>query len=180
MNQLDTLDLFQKYHCTDPKEQIFKTQTEDLVHTFPDFYDRNLLPGHLTGSAWIVNEATDKALLVHHRKLNQWMQPGGHAEPTDKSIYHTACRELEEETGIKITKKITAEIFDIDIHIFPARGDMPQHAHYDIRFCFVIAEDTALSISSESKDLQWFSLEQIKEMTQEESILRMVRKTAKL
>lgn len=42
----------------------------------------------------------DKVLLIHHRKLDMWMGPGGHVEPNE-SPHLTAQRECFEETGIK-------------------------------------------------------------------------------
>lgn len=178
MNQLNTLDLLSKYHPKDNREQVFKTQFEDLVRTFPNFYDRNLLPGHVTGSAWIINETKDKVLLVHHRKLDRWLQPGGHADAKDDGIYQTAWRETQEETGLQKISVLQKEIFDLDIHLFPARAEMPQHAHYDVRFCLIASEDTLLTLSPESKELRWFSIEEVTALTEEESLLRMVRKMA--
>ena len=69
-----------------------------LAH--PDAYQRMHLPGHITGSAWIVDEARQHTVLVHHAKLNIWVQPGGHADGED-DVLAVALREAEEETGLR-------------------------------------------------------------------------------
>lgn len=177
MNQLQTLALLQAYTPQNPTEEAYLKQFIDLVQTFPDFYDRNLLPGHLTGSAWIVSPSKEKVLLLHHRKLDKWLQPGGHADAQDLSILHTALRELKEETGLKELVLWSENIFDIDIHIIPERKEMPAHAHYDVRFCWIANHETDLAISEESNHLAWFTIEKANTLSNEESLLRMIRKT---
>ncbi len=177
MNQLLTLALLQSYTPKNPTEEAYLEQFIDLVKTYPNFYDRNLLPGHLTGSAWIVSPSREKVLLLHHRKLDKWLQPGGHADVQDLSILHTALRELQEETGLQDLTLWSENIFDIDIHIIPAHKEMPAHAHYDVRFCWIANDEVDLALSEESNDLAWFELEKANTLSTEESLLRMVRKT---
>jgi 8-oxo-dGTP pyrophosphatase MutT (NUDIX family) len=98
----------------------------------PQCYHRDHLPGHITGSAWITNEEKTHVLLVHHAKLNRWLQPGGHADG-DEHVIQVALREAEEETGVKKFNLLTSGIFDLDIHPIPDRKDFPSHDHYDIR-----------------------------------------------
>ena len=52
----------------------------------------------------------------------------------EENVLNVALREAEEETGLKHFKLLQEEIFDLDIHPIPARGDFPDHLHYDIRF----------------------------------------------
>jgi 8-oxo-dGTP pyrophosphatase MutT (NUDIX family) len=135
------------------------------------------LPGHITGSAWIVDEDKSHVLLVHHAKLNKWLQPGGHADG-DENILQVALREAEEETGIKNLSLLKAEIFDLDIHTIPSRNDFPEHLHYDVRFAFTASKDDELKVSHESHDLQWVKIDQVPVYTQfNKSIERMVEKT---
>ncbi|MDZ7646212.1 MAG: NUDIX hydrolase [Cytophagales bacterium] len=91
------------------------------------------MPGHITGSAWIVDPSNTQALLVHHAKLNKWVQPGGHADG-DENILQVALREAEEETGLKNFKVLSDPPFDVDIHLIPERADFPEHFHFDIRY----------------------------------------------
>ncbi|MBI3481525.1 MAG: NUDIX hydrolase [Bacteroidetes bacterium] len=136
-----------------------------------DCFQRTHLPGHITGSAWMVNGDRTKTLLVHHAKLNKWVQPGGHADG-DENILNVALREAEEETGLKNLKPFTT-IFDVDIHKIPARKDFPEHFHYDIRFLTEADETEKIIVSDESHDVKWVSMNELENFTMERSVLRM-------
>ena len=140
----------------------------------PDAFERNHLPGHITGSAWILDRSLDSVALVLHGKLGRWMQPGGHADG-DRNVVRVALRETEEETGLT-PQSLTDGIWDLDIHPIPARKDMPAHLHYDVRFCFQDFGGT-LRISAESSDLKWIPISEVSEYTDSQSVIRMVDKT---
>lgn len=148
----------------------------DFVTRHEDCASRSLKIGHLTGSAWIVNPARTHALLTHHRRLDLWVQLGGHVED-DAEMRAASWREAREESGLREIVACGAGIFDLDIHEIPAHRDEPRHLHYDVRYLFEADHRLALTVSSESKDLAWVELERIGELTQEESVRRMVRKT---
>ena len=114
-----------------PEEEKFISLFLELLKSDRCFH-RDFLPGHVTGSAWIVNKDRTKVLLVHHAKLNRWLQPGGHADG-EEDVLNVAHREAEEETGVKKFTVLQNSIFDLDIHTIPARKDFPKHQHYDIR-----------------------------------------------
>ncbi len=178
MKQEPLLQLLSKHQPIDSHEQQMLARIIAFVREHERFYSRELLIGHLTGSAWIVDEAFSQALLLHHGKLNKWLQPGGHIE-NDADLLAAALREAREETGAKV-RADSASIFDVDIHEIPARPNEPAHFHYDIRFLLVADKTAPLLVSSESKDLAWVAMEKIETLTQEESVLRMVRKTERL
>jgi 8-oxo-dGTP pyrophosphatase MutT (NUDIX family) len=134
----------------------------------------NFVPGHVTGSAWIVNQRRDRALLLHHGKLNRWLQPGGHADG-EFDLASVAFREASEETGLRSIALVRPTIFDIDIHFIPARKDEPDHLHFDVRFLFSADDTEPLVMSEESRDVQWVLLSQLTVLTREESVLRMAR-----
>jgi 8-oxo-dGTP pyrophosphatase MutT (NUDIX family) len=137
------------------------------------------LAGHLTASAWITNKAQTKAVLLHHKKLDIWVQPGGHVDDDDMSLSLASLREASEETGLTNLSFCQPGIFDLDVHSIPARKTEPKHHHLDVRF-WLIADNERLSISDESNDLQWLSRVEIEAITNEESVLRMARKTLSL
>jgi 8-oxo-dGTP pyrophosphatase MutT (NUDIX family) len=180
MNPQETLAFLKAYQPWHEVDAMFQKQCIELVNAYPNFYDRNLEIGHLTGSAWILNASRSKVILVHHRKLNHWFQPGGHAEASDFSIFDTAFREAKEETGLQSIQVLSENIFDIDIHSIPANAKMPEHLHFDIRFLLQADENELIQVSDESNAVQWFEMEEVKKITQSSSILRMVEKVAKV
>ncbi len=130
----------------------------------------------MTGSAWIVDCERTHALLTHHRKLDKWLQLGGHADG-DPDILRVALREAREESSLEAIRPVSEEIFDVDIHAIPARGGEPAHFHYDVRFLLEADRAAALAVSEESRSLAWVPLDRVAELNGEESVLRMVRKT---
>ena len=145
----------------------------------PDCLWRTCLEGHLTASAWIVDPARTRTLLTHHRKLDRWLQLGGHVDG-EADLAAAAMREAQEESGLARLRWVSAEVFDVDRHRIPARGAEPEHWHFDVRFLIEADPAEPLQISSESKDLAWVRLEDVARLNPEESLLRMVRKTALL
>lgn len=131
--------------------------------------------GHVTGSAWIVNGDASRAVLVHHAKLNRWLQPGGHCDD-ESDVLRVALREAEEETGLVVIP-IHSGIFDIDVHSIPEYWNTPQHWHYDVRFLLRAVDAFVPRLSSESRDVRWVSIEEIAALNDSDSIARMVAKT---
>ncbi len=106
----------------------------------PDALHRTCLEGHLTGSAVVVSPSRREALLIHHKKLDRWLQPGGHADG-EGDLAQVALREATEETGIEGLEVVTPAV-SIDIHEIPTRKNEPRHLHLDLRF-LVLAPDEA-------------------------------------
>ena len=141
------------------------TEIARFIATTPYAWRRASLAGHLTASAWVVDRTRSHAALIHHRKLNRWLQPGGHIEDSDLSWRAAAQREVTEETGVLrfLTQANDACLFDVDVHPIPARPNEPAHVHYDLRFLFIADADAtldrALAINAdEAYDCQWFAL----------------------
>ncbi|MDC7228248.1 MAG: NUDIX hydrolase [Spirochaetales bacterium] len=174
MNKTQLIYLLERYtEKHDEKETVslilsFLTRTESM----PVQHSH----GHLTGSAWLVNPRRDKAFLVHHAKLDLWVQPGGHLEEGEE-VVDASRRECMEETGINEIRLLDEDIFDIDIHLFPERMGNEAHTHFDIRFLFEAESENGFEISDESHDGGWFALGDIDRLNDSESISRMVRKT---
>lgn len=176
-NQL--INLLSNYHTEDLQERQHQKETLAFVQSNPDCFERSLLPGHVTGSAWIVNPSMTHTLLIHHYKLDKWFQPGGHCDG-DPDVLMVAMKEAFEETGVVVTP-FSDQIFDIDNHIIPARQEVPQHIHYDIRFLFIAQmTDDDLPGNRETKAIKWASLNDVTTYTHEISITRMIEKTRAL
>jgi 8-oxo-dGTP pyrophosphatase MutT (NUDIX family) len=132
-------------------------------------------PGHFTASAFVLAPDRSALLLVHHRKLDRWLQPGGHVEPGDADLLAAARREVLEETGIAELELERTGSFDLDVHPIPALGHELPHEHFDVRF-LLRAGTRALRLSSESKAVRWVPLPEIEHAGSDESVLRAVRK----
>src|SRR5688500_22474 len=146
----------QQYQTSYSEEGLFKDAFLELLQ-HPRCFFRDHLPGHITGSAWIVDEQKQFALLTHHAKLNRWLQPGGHADG-EENIINVALREATEETGLNDFKLLLPDIFDLDIHTIPQRKDFPEHLHFDIRIILEISKDKKFTVTAESHDLAWIPL----------------------
>ncbi len=135
-----------------------------------DACSRTQRAGHFTGSAWLMSADGKRALLMHHRKLNRWLQPGGHADG-DPDLAAVALREAEEETGLT-GLEIERAVFDLDRHAIPARGAEPEHWHYDVRFVVRATDNEAFVLNEESHALAWREVDAIAADTTLDSSLR--------
>lgn len=175
MHRDPLLKLLQAYRLRYPQEAAAVDQYIDFVQAHENCFSRTQLSGHVTGSAWLVNRAGTHVLLTHHRKLNIWVQLGGHADgQTD--ILAAARREAIEESGIESLATLSAALFNIDIHPIPERGDEPAHLHYDATFTFQATDSDDFVVSEESHALEWVEVSRLAEKTSEHCLLRMAAK----
>ena len=110
-------------------------------------------PGHVTAGGFVLSPDRSSVLLVLHRKLGRWLQPGGHIEPDDQDIVAAQRREIDEETGLSDLQWLG--VFDLDVHTFPRRGNDPTHEHFDVRSAFV-SGDWEVSAGDGTDDVRWF------------------------
>jgi len=110
-------------------------------------------PGHVTTSGLVFSPEGGRMLIVHHRRLNRWLLPGGHIEPSDPVIENAAAREVLEETGVAVSGGLLA---GADVHGIPAKGSEPYHLHHDLLFWFR-ADTGDLRVSEESHAVAWCS-----------------------
>ncbi|MBI2026632.1 MAG: NUDIX hydrolase [Deltaproteobacteria bacterium] len=166
-------------------KQVPKTPIQQdfvsFVQEHPQCFERDFYPGHVTGSALIVNENHSKVLLMHHKKLHLWLQPGGHADGSGL-IHDVALRESQEECGAQHLSFIRDGIFDLDIHTIPENHLEPSHKHYDVRFILKVNKLSDIRKNDESYALKWFVPEELMEIKTDASVVRLVAKavTSKL
>ena len=177
MHRNTLLSLLESYSIRHPSEMETVNLFLEFIKSYDQCFERSLQIGHITGSSWLLSPKLDSAFLVHHKKLNKWLQPGGHVDG-QADILKEAIREAREETGIKKLSPLSTDIFDLDIHTIPERKNEPEHFHYDVRF-ILQAHQNEFLISKESNAGTWVPLSKIKELTQEESVLRMTSKSKK-
>ncbi|HEX7817346.1 MAG TPA: NUDIX hydrolase [Dyella sp.] len=141
----------------------------------PTAFDRSHRQGHFTGSCWLVSADGERCLLTHHRKLGCWLQLGGHADG-DVDLARVALREAQEESGLE-DLRVEPEIFDLDRHWIPARGDEPGHWHYDVRHVVHADGSEVFTVSEESLALAWRPVRELLDAADtDESLRRMARK----
>lgn len=138
-------------------------------------FTRSREQGHFTGSAWLVSRDGQRVLLTHHRKLDRWLQLGGHADG-DTRLDRVALREAGEESGLS-GLQVDSEIFDLDIHWIPERADVPGHWHYDVRHVVRATCDESFVVSDESHDLAWRDIAAMAvDLGCDESLRRMAKR----
>ena len=160
----------------------FLLSSESVFH---NFYWQD---GHITASILILNQKKTKVLLIFHKKLQKWLQFGGHSDDSP-DVLGTAIREFHEESWVKQEPEIIRyienshfPIFDIDIHIIPPDAKWrPLHKHYDIRFLWMISDAIPLERQiDEVDDIQWFDLENVEKEIEDVGTLRMIQKIKSL
>ena len=156
-------------------EQANRAKMIKLLDECADCFSRTARPAHFTGSALIVNAAGSRALLHHHRKLDRWLQFGGHCDG-DENVLRVAQREALEESGIAGLIVASARPFDLDIHEIPEHRTEPQHWHYDLRYVLIAPEDAVHTTSAESKELRWFTADEMEQLSLDAGLHRMLAK----
>ena len=136
---------------------------------------RERLDGHFTASALLVSADGRRTLLTHHRKLDRWLQPGGHADG-DTDLARVALAEASEESGLA-GLRVEGGIFDLDRHWIPERKGVPGHWHHDVRYIVRAGDDERFAVGEESHDLAWLEVETVAaDATIDPSLRRMARK----
>lgn len=162
------------YGRSHPHERDRVRQFEDFLASASTVFERTHAVGHFTGAAWLVSGNGRCALLLHHRKLDRWLQPGGHADGDD-DLARVALREAQEETGLR-DLLIEPAIFDLDRHLIPARPGEPAHWHYDVRYVIRATAGEDFIVNDESHALEW---RPIAELACDESIDGSIRRMAR-
>lgn len=179
MDRAELIDVIRRHRPADDAEADSRAKILGFLETPGDLFDRKrFAPGHLTGSAFILDAGRENLLLVHHAKLDRWLQPGGHGEPGETDPFTVAAREAREETGIEGLALHPAHPgpFDLDVHTIPARKDEPAHRHLDIRYLFVAPAGACPAASVELKGISWRPLGELALPTTDASVRRAALK----
>jgi 8-oxo-dGTP pyrophosphatase MutT (NUDIX family) len=178
-----------RYRAVFPHESPVVDRIAALIHAHADCFERSCRPGHITCAAWIVSADRRQYLLTHHRKLDRWLQLGGHADG-HWCVEEVALREAREESGLSEFDIVPIHgvlmPFDVDVHEIPARFDddghlvEDAHEHHDVRFLLVARPGGSVQVSDESHDVAWLTPEEVRRKTDEHSVLRMLQKALEL
>ena len=168
-------DALVRYAQRWPEEAHVAREFAAFLDEAPTVFERIHLAGHFTASSWLVDRGGTRVLLTHHRKLERWLQLGGHADG-DRDLARVALREAEEESGLT-GLRVEPEIFDLDRHWIPDRGDVPGHWHWDVRYVVHAEGGEAYVVSEESHALAWRGIDEIaSDPASDESMRRMAGK----
>lgn len=173
--------IFENYKIKYPEEnKITEKFLKLLEEKWKKWFFRENIEGHFTGSIVVVDKNITKILLMHHKKLDRWLNFWWHAD-WDIDIENVAIRELEEEAGIFIKKSDLLENFiDLDLQIIPERKKEIEHFHYDIRFVVKIEENIKFEKQEiEVNDIKWFSIEELEKNNLSPWVLKIINKIRK-
>jgi 8-oxo-dGTP pyrophosphatase MutT (NUDIX family) len=162
-------------------KDALRKEFKQLLLNDNSFYRNCFIPGHFTASSFVFDFHMGEALLIHHKKLNRWLQPGGHADG-DANLLNVAQRELQEECGVSYLSLAWNGIFDLDKHLIPARKSEPEHFHFDVRFVWS-AHKSSLKLKmceNEINQIEWIGLDKAKTFFIDASVERLFEKSLAL
>ena len=137
----------------------------DLLSTGADLQDRKNMDGHLSSQGFLFNQDFSKALLLHHKMLDIWLQPGGHMDPEDTDLVLATQREVLEETGLLECSYIPVDPSNPPMPISVAINDIPanpkkqesEHVHIDLAYIFQTSTELVNIDLLESNQFRWIS-----------------------
>ncbi len=147
--------------------------TRVLLRQSPDPFSRSSFqPGHITASGIVLSPDHEQVLLVFHRRLKRWLQPGGHVEPSDQDLIAAARREILEETGAGLDPRAHPVLVGVDVHRIPARSDEPPHLHHDFVFRFVAQGDRL--VAEVGREVRWCGVNRLGDYDADGALRRSV------
>ena len=161
-----------RHEADDAAQRALAARMVEFARAHDDALFRTCPEAHFTGSALVVEEGTERFILLFHTKLQKWLQPGGHVDG-NANLAASALREAIEETGID-QLRVVRPAFDLDIHEVRPPSE-PPHLHLDIRFV-VLAPNGSVPVGNhESRELRWVTLDELDNFDVDESVRRLVR-----
>jgi 8-oxo-dGTP pyrophosphatase MutT (NUDIX family) len=150
------------------------------INNFEDVLTRENKIAHITSSAFVVNKARDKALMIYHNIYNSWSWTGGHADG-EGDLLEVALKEAREETGVNNIQPVTSEIFGLDI--LPVLGHVKRgiyisaHLHLSLSYLIQGDEGEALFVKEdENSDVKWIPIDEVNTYSNEPHMHRVYEK----
>ena len=166
-----------QYRAADEREAGHHSAFLELLSHPADAFSRERFdPGHITASLYIIDERGEAILLHHHRRLNRWLQMGGHVEEGESTV-EAALREGKEESGLQDLRLAGGRILDLDVHSTPAGKGEPDHFHFDVRYLAHTLNPSGIAMDrNESNQLAWIALDGAEALMNEAASARVIRK----
>ena len=179
--RIELLEELRSYRAADAREAQHQRDILDLLSYGVDPFSRGqFVPGHITASCFIIDPATKSLLLHHHRRLDRWLQMGGHID-AGETARAAALREGAEESGLRDLELVRDGVIDVDVHSIPAAKGEPDHTHFDVRYVArTMRPDSIIMAAGESNELAWAGLEKAESMMNEEASTRVIMKIRNL
>ena len=146
------------------QERRDKTLILDFLDRYPDAFLRSNPLAHMTASAWVVNPARDKVLMVYHRLYDSWSWTGGHADG-ETDLLAVALREVREETGVRHLRPVSPAIYSLEsltVDGHEKRGEyVSSHLHLNVTYLIEADESDTLQVcEAENSAVRWFTLDE--------------------
>ncbi|MCX4436443.1 NUDIX hydrolase [Streptomyces mirabilis] len=164
----DAVLVLKQYDDQEELRQVYL----DHLSEHPDGMWKACTAGHITASALVIDPVGGRVLLTLHRKLQMWLQMGGHCEPGDPTLAAAALREATEESGIEGLVLLPGGPVTLDRHAIPA----PCNWHLDVQYAALAPAEAVAAISDESLDLRWFPYEEVADVA-DASVVRLLEAT---
>ncbi|MEU1028989.1 NUDIX hydrolase [Streptomyces mirabilis] len=164
----DAVLVLKQYEDQEELRQVYL----DHLSEHPDGMWKACTAGHITASALVIDPVGGRVLLTLHRKLQMWLQMGGHCEPGDPTLAAAALREATEESGIEGLILLPSGPMTLDRHAIPA----PCNWHLDVQYAALAPAEAVAAISDESLDLRWFPYEEVADVA-DASVVRLLEAT---
>ena len=160
-----------RYRPCNEQEMRDKELILHFLDTNPDAFRRENTLAHMTASAWVVNAARDRVLLVYHRIYDSWSWTGGHADG-EEDLLSVAIREVREETGVENVRPLSGDIFSLEVLTVDGhekRGkSISSHLHMNVTYLLEADESERLKIcEGENSGVAWFGLNEALEASSE-------------
>ena len=157
-------EAIQNYAPWNEQEAADKALILDFLSKNPDAFFRTNLIAHMTASAWVVNPARDRVLMVYHKIYDSWSWTGGHADG-DEDLAAVALREVREETGLKSARLLSKDIFSLEsltVDGHEKRGVyVPSHLHLNVTYLLEADDHDPLTVcEAENSGVKWFGLDE--------------------
>ena len=151
-----------KYRPWNEQERQDQAVILAFLEQNPDAFYRTNLLAHMTASAWVVNPARTRTLMVYHRLYDSWSWTGGHADG-EEDLLAVALREVREETGLQRLHPVTEDIYSLEVLTVDGHEKhgkyVPSHLHLNLTYLLEAEEDQPLrGCEAENSGVAWFSL----------------------